>query len=653
MQNREFGKAEAAGVSSPSASARVQSEQRLSRLQQAVERTPTDVRLWRAFILELRLSGQKVQAKKAAQKARVTVADRRELKEIADGRKAPIDDIAGLINAGSLQQAWNIGMARLTHFPKDARLLNMLGVTALTEDDTPKAETIFRQALALAPNDQPIRANLGYVLLRQNRALEAVDLLKGAAKHRKASLDIKVNLAIALWTVGQMKEADDLSYALLQKAPNDAEVVGIRSKVLISLNKAAEALSLLETFADNGGDGLADITATALRDVKGRTAAVDFLDKATDLPKQTDLRVTTLLAEWGESDRATTRARKMADADPADSGPVRLIGLLSKWTPTDPLLKIVQKNMRDETVPPLRRGTFGLIYAKALKDFGDHGAAMDALDSANAVLRGLIRYDVTEDEKLMRDIAACWTAPVIKETSTDARDPKPIFIVGLPRSGSTLLETILSCHRDIESLGESPVAYSAAFKARLTPTQDAVAAVCATLAPTLTPKAQKLVMTDKLLANFLNVGVLAAAFPKARFVGTKRDYRATCFSIYSADLSPGAHPYAMNQQELGRYAVACDRLMSHWADVLGERFIFADYENLVSDPNAEIPRLLQALSLPPDAACLTPERSDRSINTMSVGQARKPISTKSVAKWRMSEEKLRLLIDALKDGGLV
>ena len=653
MRDEKTGNVQLGGaIAAPSVSLG-QTEQRLSFLQQSAARAPGDFKAWRAYVLELRLAGHKVKAKKSAQKAKVSAAERRQLKDIADGRRAPIEDIAALINAGSSDQAWTTGAARLKHFPKDPRLLNVMGVAALSNDDTLKAETVFRRALDLASDDDPIRANLGYVLLRQNRALEAVNLLKRAANHRKASLDIKVNLAIALWTVGQLDEAERLSNALTQSAPDDPEVVGIRSKVLISLNKPDEALLLLRAFAENGGTGLEDITATALRDAQGRDAALAFLDSVNDVSRQTEQRMATLLAEWGEIDRAIRRARDMTQEDPSDAVPFRLIGLLSKWTPTDPLIKTMQQNTGNQKLSPLKRGTFGLTYAKALQDLKDHAAAMVALDNANALLRGVISYDVAEDEKLMQDIATCWSAPVIQAATTDLRDPRPIFIVGLPRSGSTLLETILSCHPDVESLGESPVAYSSAYKARLTPDPDAIASIAEALAPSLTPSADKSAVTDKLLANFLNVGVLAAAFPGARFIGMKRDYRATCFSIYSADLNAWAHPYAMHQEELGRYAVACDKLMRHWADVLGSRFVLADYEKLVTSPIDEIPKLLQDLSLAPSEDCLHPEHSDRSINTMSVGQARKPISTKAVAKWRLSEDKLRPLITVLSAGGVV
>ncbi|CAN0605331.1 unnamed protein product [Ectocarpus sp. 12 AP-2014] len=133
----------------------------------------------------------------------------------------------------------------------------------------------------------------------------------------------------------------------------------------------------------------------------------------------------------------------------------------------------------------------------------------------------------------------------------------------------------------------------------------------------------------------------------------QRDYRAIALSIFAADLGRSAHPYAMNLEEIGRYTVAFDTLMTHWKSVLGARFIKVSYEKLVTRPTEEIPQLLKSLGLEPSEACLHPERSDRSINTMSVAQARKPISTGSVQAWRRFEDGLKPVSDILAENGLL
>jgi hypothetical protein len=306
-----------------------------------------------------------------------------------------------------------------------------------------------------------------------------------------------------------------------------------------------------------------------------------------------------------------------------------------------------------EDLAPARRGAFGLALAKAYMDTGDDTRAFEALAAGNDAIRSVVRYDVASDEAVMRRIAEVWTPEAIEAARTEGTGPAPVFIVGLPRSGSTLVETILSRHAEVEALGETPIIYGAATRARLDPGAEAAVGVRRAVADALTPMPPKHVRTDKLLANFLNVGILAAAFPRARFIEMRRDYRDICLSIYQADLGALVHPYAMNLEELARYAVAYDRLMAHWARVIGKRLVRVRYEDVVTNPETHVPRLAGGLGLDWDPACLGKDAPARRINTMSVAQARKPINSASVGRWRRFEAGLAPLTRILEANGLV
>ena len=624
----------------------------LSALQNAALKT-NDPNAWSRYVFELRMAGQKNKARKAAEKAKVNATQRKALKQIAEGRSAPIEDILQLINQGSNNTAWSLGAKRQKHFPGDHRLLNLLGVAALADENATRAEAVLRQSLKLAPDYEPARVNLAFALLTQNRALDVIALLEESATQKDASIDIRANLASAYLKIEQLQKADDLSRCLYAEKPEDTEIIGIRCKTLIARGKASEAMSILNAQSLQEGFALQDVLASAIIEAEGKPAALAYIGKLDKVPQETDLRLVAFLAKWGALKEAVSRAREMAEQAPTNPAPFRLAGLLAKWKPNDPLVGTMAKNAENPGLSQLKQGTFALAHAKALMDLKDHDAAMIALNNGNAALRSQIDYSVADDEKLMERIASCWSAQAIEEAKTSLTDPNPIFIIGLPRSGSTLWETILSCHPEVDSKGETPVAFIEATKARLTATSKAVANVAEALRGPMTPPEGKQVVTDKLLSNFLNVGVLAAAFPGARFVGMKRDYRATCFSIYSADLEVAAHSYAMNLEELARYAVAQHTLMRHWQSILGSRFVSVDYEKLVASPDLEIPDLLQKLDLRPHDACLHPEKSERHIDTMSVGQARKPISTGSIERWKLYEAGLKPLSQILERNGLI
>lgn len=628
-------------------------EAALAALRRAAESAPGDAVVWGRYVHELRDAGQKARARKAARQARVSAEAGKRLRDIAEGRSAPVDDIVNLIQQGRAAEAWTVGLKRVERFPQDDRLLNLLGVAALSDEDPVQAEDVLRRAVEIAPTSQAALSNLGLALVRQGRAHEAVRLLEPAMEQAGAAANLRVNLAGAYLRAERFEDAERLAAQAMDEMPDDPEILGIRAKALIRLGRAGEALELIEARQTGADLGLQDVTAEALVDSRGKEAAIEYIDGLVDLGRQTAGRLSALLAELGELDRAAQRARALAEEDPSDPAPFRLLGLCARWTENDPLIARMQAATASDLLPIPKRGTFGLALAKAYMDIGDDARAFEALKAGNDLNRRLVQYDVAEDEAMMDEIARHWTADAIAAAQVPEEGPSPVFIVGLPRSGSTLIETILSRHPAVEALGETPRVFIAASRARLKPQASIIESVRSEVIELLTPLPPKRVKTDKLLANFLHLGVLATAFPKARFVEMKRDYRDVCLSIYQADLGARSHPYSMSLNELARYAVSYHRLMEHWADVLKDRLVRVTYEDIVSDPETALPRLVQSVGLEWDVACLAPTSTRRRISTMSVAQARKPISMSSVGRWKRFAAQLTPMTRILEDHGLV
>ena len=629
----------------------------LAQLRRTAEAGSDEV-AWKRYVAALLEAGQKGRARKAARASPLKGSSRKALVAMADTGMppggAPLKELVGLIRAGKTPEARALGRGLLKRFPKDAKLLNVLGVMAIGKDDPIEAEVFLRRALDVEPSNSDVISNLGLALVRQGRTTEAISLLEPLAQGKGAPLNARVNLASAYLRAERPEDALDLTVDILKDAPGDPETCAVRAKAHLFLGNGAAALEALKPLQAKPGFDLQDLVADALERSEGRATALKYIQDLGSIPHATGKRLAYLMGEWGEIEAARDRARALAEQDPSDPGAHALVGLFGRWTPGDPLLAHLEQGMENASLSAVQRGTFGLALGKARMDLGQDDAAFEALMKGNNYLRHVVSYDVARDRERFRNIAQIWDAQAL-EALRDDEPPAlaPVFIVGLPRSGSTLIETILSRHPNVTALGESPRAYAAVGATGNQPTIGAIRDIRRRLADVLSSPNPGGVVTDKLLTNFMNVGALSAAFPEARFIEARRDLRAIGLSIFQTELAPTAHPYSLNLEDLANYAVGYARLTDHWARVLGDRFYRADYERLVSDPGSEIPKLVAAAGLTWDEACLGREAPKRRINSYSVAQARAPITTKSVARWTRYETGLKPLIDILQKEGLI
>jgi len=632
-------------------------DRQLAALRRSAEAARGNRRIWTEYVAALLKTGQKGRARKAVKESGLKGAERKALSDLAEGRRAlpglPLGDIARLIREGALDHAWELGHERMSVTPDDSRLLNLLGIVATEREEPLRAQMILERARALDPGSADIAANLGLVLVRQGETVRAAALLAPFAERPDAPAAVLVNLASARQRGDQPEEALILTERALALTPGDTDAVAIRTQAFLALGRGAEARAVLEPLAAAPGSTLQDLWADLLERTEGRESACAYVDSEPQMPRETAKRLVALLSEWGELARASRIARQLAESNPGDPAPFRLVGICQKWEAGDPLIEGMIKGSTAPHLTKARRATFSMSLAKAQMDLGDHVGAFEALLRGNRLWRDEIEYDVAWDEAEMAKIAEIWNSGAFERAGAGPGGPAPVFIVGLPRSGSTLAETILSRHPKVRALGETPFGFAIAERGRANPDKLIIASIRREAEAFYTPKRPTEVLTDKLLANFLQVGALSAAFPRARFIELRRDYRATCLSIFQAELLPKAHPYSLELTELARYAVAYDRLMTHWAGLLGSRLARVSYEALVSDPVSRVPELVTAAGLDWDAACLGESVPARRINTLSVAQARAPITTASIARWRPYEQGLAPLIEILDRAGLI
>ncbi len=330
---------------------------------------------------------------------------------------------------------------------------------------------------------------------------------------------------------------------------------------------------------------------------------------------------------------------------------------------------------RSDSSPPARVA-LGYALAKELEDLGRHEDSFVALSAAAATRRRQLSYRVEEDlaamEQIARQFGAGYCGPAPRARGGGWPDARPLFIVGLPRSGTTLVDRILSSHSAVTSCGESSNLAAAVLQiagnaagAASSGSSDKLGlirraasvypaeigkAYCARLPPTM-PSRPAGRLIDKTPLNFLYVGLIARALPNATIVHVRRGPLDVCYAMYKT-LFRMAYPFSYDLDDLVRYYLAYARLLQHWRTQLGARLIEIDYEELVAEQASVTRRLLCACELPWEDACLDFHRNDSPTLTASAAQVRRPLYASSVGLWRRYEAQLQPLVRALRAGGV-
>ena len=312
------------------------------------------------------------------------------------------------------------------------------------------------------------------------------------------------------------------------------------------------------------------------------------------------------------------------------------------------------------SLPPARIAV-GYALAKELEDLRHYPESFAALKDAADARRRVLNYRVEDDVATMAQIARAFSANYCRNSSRAGPEATPIFIVGLPRSGTTLVDRILSSHSQVQSRGESsdlaailmrlagPVADKKALVQRATELDAAEVgrSYCARLPRTGAPW-----VIDKTPMNFLYLGLIAVAMPRARIIHVRRQPLDVCYAMYKT-LFRMAYPFSYDLADLARYYLAYADLMQHWRDVLGARLIEIDYEVLVTDQEHTTRGLLYDCALPWEESCLKFHQNESPTLTASAAQVRKPLYNSSVGLWRHYRQELRPLVERLRVGGVV
>jgi tetratricopeptide (TPR) repeat protein len=298
---------------------------------------------------------------------------------------------------------------------------------------------------------------------------------------------------------------------------------------------------------------------------------------------------------------------------------------------------------------------------KSYDDLGDHTKAFPHFIEGSRLKRAALDYDPGATTRHFDSIMSNFDASTISRLR-DGGDPShlPIFVLGMPRSGTTLTEQIIASHPEVHGAGELPDMMAIAQRSIAAANfpdnvrqldQAKLAAWGAEYVAGLRRRAPDArCITDKMPANFQAIGLIHLMLPNAKIIHVNRNPVDTCLSCFTTLFKEGSLEYTYDLAELGRYYADYVRLMGHWRNVLPEgAFLDIQYEDIVADQEGQARRITEYCGLEWDEACLDFYKSQRVVRTASVTQVRQPIYKSSVERWRHYEKFLEPLLDALGD----
>jgi tetratricopeptide (TPR) repeat protein len=308
--------------------------------------------------------------------------------------------------------------------------------------------------------------------------------------------------------------------------------------------------------------------------------------------------------------------------------------------------------------------------SKELEDLGRHDESFPLLQEGSHRRRQTMQYDIVEDENAMSSIADCFDAELLNSVPVPGQAERPVFILGLPRSGTTLVDRIISSHSRADSLGEHNTLALALM--RMTRELEEVPGADATGKAELIRRSVHIDLAelgrryaatidefgnpserliDKTPLNFLYLGLIRLAMPGARIIHMRRHPMDSCYAIYKTLFRSG-YPFSYSLQEVGRYFIAYRRLMDHWRNAVPGFFLDVDYESVVMDPEGSARRIIDYLDLDWEQGCLEFHRRRGVAATASAAQVRRPIYSSSVGLWRKYERQLAPLAGKLHERGI-
>lgn len=500
-------------------------------------------------------------------------------------------------------------------------------------------------------------------------------------KKKESAPDPLLRKAVAYYHSRNWPAADAACRQILRRNPGDHQAMNLLSIILThkpDLENAENYVRRAIRLKPNEPAYLSNL-GLILKEQEKWEKSFDAFARAAEINPRDDetlYNLGTVYQALQDTNKAAEYYRRALAINPDHVQALSTLGnLLSRGQKSgDELREIIHKLEEILAKPGIQaKEQVYFELARVHDRLGNYEKVFDFLHQANRIVRETFRYDVKTEKKMLRSFADVFSQELLEEKKgCGSSDPSPIFIVGMPRSGTTLVEQILASHSQVEAGGElyylnSVITKSAPLnlpfqvdiiklpnyeQIRKVPQGDFTMMAESYLEATTPMRKGKKYLTDKMPHNFVHVGMIRILFPNCRVIHCNRDPMDNGLSLYMQHFKR-LHPYMYSLTEIGEYYSGYFSLMQHWHRILPGFMYEVSYENLVKNPERETKKLLDFCGLQWEEACLRFYELKRFIRTASEGQVDQPIYSTSMGRWKRYENQLQPLRRVLEENGVL
>jgi len=574
------------------------------------------------------------------------------------------DQVNGVINlyvAGQMTQAERACRELLKIDPRSAMVLNVLGAALQKLGQLAEAVKSFEKAIQVKPDYAEAHYNYGTALQELGQLVEAVKSFEKAIEVKPDFAIAYDNLGKALQDLGRLKDAMKSYDMAIQIKPDFPNAYSHRGTALqdveqweAAVKSYDRAIQLKPDYAEaHYNRGIALQSLGQLQEaMKSYEKAIqirpDYVSAYSNLGRA--------LQDVGHLEEAMKSFSTAIQIKPDFAEAYHHLSMQKDFKPDDAQIAIIESLYADSDRSEFDHKHLCFALANVYDDLGEYDKSFDCLAEGNRLRKKELNYNIDDDRKLMTRIKEVFTADKLAlELAPDSMASiQPLFIVGMLRSGTSLVEQILACHSQVHGAGELvtmwqlaiPILSNLSDQNKLS--QNDIKRVHDGYLEKLTAlNVPEKIITDKTPHNFLWIGFILSAFPEAKIIHLNRDPKAICWSIYKRYFSTKGHGYANDLVDLAEFYKLYIDLMSFWRERFPNAIYDLCYEDLTESQEEETRKLLAFCDLQWEKQCLDFHQNTRVVQTMSAAQVRKKMYQGSSEAWKKYAAHLQPLVDGL------